>query len=146
MKGFLSGLTTNTNYMSKEIKTFVKGMVATFKKQLKIKSPSKVMFEIGDYTMQGFTDAIKDSVSAVRAAVNEVASEVSTPISGMSAGAGLVRSTASGGIGGSSSVSNVTNNYNLVQNNTSPKPLSALETYQARRRQISMVKALTQAI
>lgn len=146
MKGFLSGFTTNTNYMSKEIKTFVKGMVATFKKQLKIKSPSKVMFEIGDYTMQGFTEAIKDSVSAVRAAVNEVASEVSTPLSGMSAGAGLVRSTASGGIGGSSSVSNVTNNYNLVQNNTSPKPLSALETYQARRRQISMVKALTQAI
>ena len=146
MKGFLSGLTTNTNYMSKEIKTFVKGMVATFKKQLKIKSPSKVMFEIGDYTMQGFTEAIKDSVSAVRAAVNEVASEVSTPLSGMSAGAGLVRSTASGGIGGSSSVSNITNNYNLVQNNTSPKPLSALETYQARRRQISMVKALTQAI
>lgn len=146
MKGFLSGLTTNTNYMSKEIKTFVKGMVATFKKQLKIKSPSKVMFEIGDYTMQGFTEAIKDSVVAVRAAVNEVASEVSTPLSGMSAGAGLVRSTASGGIGGSSSVSNITNNYNLVQNNTSPKPLSALETYQARRRQISMVKALTQAI
>ncbi|MBO5840370.1 MAG: hypothetical protein J6Q86_02945 [Methanobrevibacter sp.] len=146
MKGFLSGLTTNTNYMSKEIKTFVKGMVATFKKQLKIKSPSKVMFEIGDYTMQGFTEAIKDSVSAVREAVNDVVSEVSTPLSGMSAGAGLVRSTASGGVGGSSSVSNITNNYNLVQNNTSPTPLSALETYQARRRQISMVKALTQAI
>ena len=33
--------------------------------------------------------------------------------------------------------------YNLVQNNTSPKSLSALETYQARRKQIAMMKAAT---
>jgi hypothetical protein len=38
---------------------------------------------------------------------------------------------------------NTVNNYNLVQNNTSPKSLSALETYQARREQLAMVKAFT---
>ena len=37
----------------------------------------------------------------------------------------------------------VINNYNLVQNNTSPKSLSALQTYQARRQQLAMVKAMT---
>ena len=40
------------------------------------------------------------------------------------------------------SVNNSTvNNYNLVQNNTSPKSLSALETFQARREQIELIKA-----
>jgi hypothetical protein len=41
---------------------------------------------------------------------------------------------------------NITNNYNLVQNNNSPKSLSALETYKARQRQIAMVKAATQTV
>ena len=40
----------------------------------------------------------------------------------------------------------IVNNYNLVQNNTSPKSLSALETYRARRQQVSMVKAMTQPV
>ena len=38
--------------------------------------------------------------------------------------------------------STINNNYNLVQNNTSPKALSALETYQARRQQLAMIKAM----
>lgn len=42
--------------------------------------------------------------------------------------------------GPSGSTNNVTNNYNLVQNNTSPKALSALDTYRARRQQIAMLK------
>lgn len=146
MKGFVSGLTTNTDYMNKNIRTWVSSMLDTFKKELKISSPSKVMYEIGDFTVMGFTDALKDGILSVRDVVGNIASEVSTPLSGLDINAGLVRSTANQGLYGSSSVSNVTNNYNLVQNNTSPKPLSALETYQARRRQISMVKAMTQAV
>ena len=144
MKGFVDGLTTNTDYMSSNIQTFVKAMVNQFKKQLKIKSPSKVMYDIGDYTMQGFTDALKAGITSVRDVVGDIASAASMPLSGMDINTGLTRATASQSLGGSS-VSNVTNNYNLVQNNTSPKPLSALETYQARRRQISMVKAMTQS-
>ncbi|MBO4592370.1 MAG: phage tail tape measure protein, partial [Eubacterium sp.] len=41
-----------------------------------------------------------------------------------------------------SNVSNVTNNYNLNQTNNSPKSLSALETYQARRQQIALLKSI----
>lgn len=48
------------------------------------------------------------------------------------------------GLNSQTSAGNViTNNYNLVQNNTSPKALTALETYQARRQQIAMAKAVT---
>ena len=39
-------------------------------------------------------------------------------------------------------VSTVNNHYNLVQNNTSPKSLSALETFQARRQQVAMLKSM----
>ena len=42
--------------------------------------------------------------------------------------------------GGSAGGNSVVNNYNLVQNNTSPKSLSALDTYRARRQQIAMLK------
>lgn len=41
-----------------------------------------------------------------------------------------------------SNVSNVTNNYNLNQTNNSPKSLSALETYQARRQQLALLKSI----
>ena len=39
-------------------------------------------------------------------------------------------------------ISNVTNNYNMNQTNNSPKSLSALETFQARRQQLSMLKSI----
>ena len=48
-----------------------------------------------------------------------------------------------GATGGSGRIgSTVNNTYNLVQNNTSPKSLSALDTYQARRQQVAMLKAM----
>lgn len=146
MKGFVNGLTKNTDYMDARVKTFVKAMVNSFKKQLNIKSPSKVMLEIGEYTGEGFTNGLLNSVKAVQDAVSLISDSVSTPLNGMSDNINLARSIGAIANGGNSSVSNnnVVNNYNLVQNNNSPKPLSALETYQARRRQVAMVKALTQ--
>lgn len=99
MQGFLNGLTENTDYMSKYIKTYVNSMVDTFKKDLNASGIS------------------------IGAASTGIASTVNS--------------------GSSYNTAHVTNNYNLVQNNTSPKSLSALETYQARRQQVAMVKAMT---
>ena len=48
----------------------------------------------------------------------------------------------SGGAVYTSAPTNVTNNYNLSQTNNSPKSLSALETYQARRQQIVQLKGM----
>lgn len=143
MKGFVKGLTTNTDYMTSQIKTFVKGMVNQFKKQLKIKSPSRVMMEIGDFTGQGFVEGLKDTIGNVKEAATELAKSVSTPFDSATTSFDGIRAAVTGPNGSGVAQSNVTNNYNLIQNNTSPKALSALETYRARRQQIAMVKALT---
>ena len=143
MKGFVNGLTKNTDYMTDEIKTFVSGMVDTFKKELKIKSPSRVMMSIGDYTGQGFVEGLKETINNVKKTAGQMAHAVATPLDGLKTDIGFVKASVGDSKGLASQTNNVVNNYNLTQNNTSPKSLSALETYQARRQQIAMVKAMT---
>jgi hypothetical protein len=139
MQGFFDGLTKNTDYMSEEIQTYVKAMVDTFKKDLKIASPSKVMMQLGEFTGDGFIEGLKDTIGAVKSVEAEIASGAASPL------ARGDYSVIRGGLyaGGYAGGNSVVNNYNLVQNNTSPKALSALETYRARRAQIALVKALT---
>lgn len=140
LKGFIDGFSLNTDYMTTEIKTFVKGMIDQFKSQLQIHSPSRVTFSLGEYTGEGFVDGVMSLMRRAKAAASELASAVSSPLDGISGEITSFRAAApqsayGPGAGG------VVNNYNLVQNNNSPKSLSALETYQARRRQIALVKA-----
>ena len=143
MKGFFTGLSKDTSYMDKEIKIFVRSMIDSVKKELKIKSPSKVMESIGDYTGEGLIVGLKNSLNNVKRAAVDIANAVSMPLDPIKADiSGAVASVNSGSTAGSTSNS-VVNNYNLVQNNTSPKSLSALDTYQARRRQIALIQAVT---
>lgn len=148
MKGFVDGLTKNTDYMDKNVKTFVKSMVNTFKKELQIKSPSKVMFGIGEFTGEGFDNGLMSVIKSIQETAARIADAVSMPLDNITPDINGVRSSVNRG--GNNGVygtnNNVVNNYNLVQNNTSPKPLTALETYQARRRQIAMMKAATQNV
>lgn len=147
MKGFIDGLTKNTDYMDKNVKTFVSSMIDTFKKELKISSPSKVMFGIGEFTGEGFDNGLLSVVKQIQATARQIASAVSSPLDGVTADIGGVRSSvAQGGYNGAYGTNNnvVNNNYSLVQNNTSPRALTALETYRARRQQIAMMKAATQ--
>lgn len=143
MRGFVNGLTQNTDYLSEEVKTFVAGMVDTFKKELKISSPSRVMMSIGDFTGQGFVDGLKDTINNVKKTASKMAEAVSSPLDTVKTDIGSVKTSVGNGnaLGGQNN--NVVNNYNLTQNNTSPKSLSALETYQARRQQVALVKAMT---
>lgn len=143
MKGFVSGLTKDTDYMSNAVKTLVKGMVNTFKSELKINSPSKVTELLGQFTGVGFADGIKNTINKVKEAANSLVNASSQSLEGVKSSIDTARANvgnANNGVGGT----NITNNYNLVQNNTSPKSLSALETYKARQRQLAMVKAATQ--
>lgn len=140
MQGFIDGLTANTDYMSEEVQTYVKAMIDTFKKELKIASPSKVMLQLGEFTGDGFVDGLRDTIGAVKTAASDIARGAASPLGA------LDYSAIRGGMYGAGAISggkSVVNNYNLVQNNTSPKSLSALETYRARRAQIALVKALT---
>ena len=146
MTGFVNGLTKNTDYLSKEVKTFINSMLATFKKKLKIKSPSRVMEVIGDYTGEGFVLGLKDTINSVRDVASEMAKAAAVPLEDLQKDVNLSRAAVNtSGEGGAVGIgsSTVVNNYNLTQNNTSPKSLSALETYRARRQQIELVKALT---
>ena len=118
-------------------------MVDTFKSELKIKSPSRVMMELGDYTGTGFVDGLKDTISNVKKAAISMADAVATPLDDMKTNIGGIKSAVGSQNGVVPTNNTVINNYELVQNNTSPKSLSALETYQARRQQIAMIKALT---
>lgn len=144
MKGFLDGLTSDTNYMSDEIKTYIAAMVDTFKKELKISSPSKVMEAIGDYTGTGLVEGLKSTIADIKKTASTMAQAVATPLDNMSASADALRASyGSYNSAAGQGATTVNNNYNLVQNNTSPKALTALETYTARRQQIAMIKALT---
>jgi virulence-associated protein VapD len=143
MQGFINGLTESTDYMSDEIKTYISAMVDTFKKELQINSPSKVMMEIGNYTGIGLVDGLKNTISEVKKTATSMAQTMATPLDSMKTSFGDIKSAVSGPNGSGAVNNSVVNNYNLVQNNNSPKSLSALETYQARRQQVAMIKALT---
>lgn len=137
LKGFLSGLTSDTDYMDEEIRTFISAMVDQFKEELDIHSPSKLMEKLGGFTGTGFVDGFKDKIVDIRKAAQEMAQSASVPLNTSNYGSGISRGYNNAQYGG------ITNNYNLIQNNTSPKSLSALDTFKARRRQIALVKALT---
>ena len=91
-------------------------------------------------------------VNGMKSIVSNAKTEVSNALSGsgMSVISEVKNTTgiASGVVGFSggavftSAPANVTNNYNLSQTNNSPKSLSALETYQARRQQIVQLKGM----
>lgn len=149
MNGFVSGLTTNTDYLDSAVQTIISGMIDQFKEQLDIHSPSKVLEKIGDYTGEGFVNGLKNTINQIKSTVGDIADSVSLPLSSVKASINGAKSSISGNGAQMRNISNsttVVNNYNLVQNNRSPKALSALDTYRARRQQVSMVKAMTQSV
>ncbi len=139
MQGFIDGLTKNTDYMSKGIKGFVKSIVKQIKTELKIKSPSRVTMALGEFTGEGFGEGLAKTINYVKQKASLLANSVAQPLDDFHASIGTVQGVTSTPMTSTS----VVNNYNLVQNNTSPKSLSALETYRARRQQVAMVKAMT---
>ena len=147
MKSFVNGMTANTSYMGANIKTFINAMVDEFKKDLGIHSPSKVTGQLGSYTGEGFVEGFMDWIPEAEKAAGKLSEAAKTPIEQLrdAINQRIPQNATAGAAGAAVGTTNVTNNYNLTQNNTSPKPLTALETYQARRRQVNMVKALTSA-
>lgn len=135
MKGFLSGLTTNTDYMEASVKTFVSGMVDTFKKQLGIRSPSRVAAGLGELTGEGFADGLLKMVNIVKDAAKEITDTVTESLdfdNTLSTAKGAIY-TASGAAGynrnaGGFSGSN-TQVINFNQVNNSPKALDRLTIY-----------------
>lgn len=145
MAGFTTGLTKDTDYMTSAIKTMIQAMVDQFKSDLDIHSPSKVTEGLGIFTGQGFGNGLLESIKRVQQNARQFINSVTSPIGNYTTEIGNVRRTvgANNNRGSAPVTQTVVNNYNLVQNNTSPKSLSALDTYRARRQQVNMLKAMT---
>lgn len=144
MAGFASGLLENTDYMEESVRKIISALVDEFKEGLDIHSPSKVLEKLGAFAGEGFADGLESVIGLVKESADKLINTASNPLSGIKGGfQEALSGIASGGISGFGNSTNVVNNYNLIQNNTSPKSLSALETYQARRQQLAMLKTLT---
>ena len=134
MKGFLEGLTSDSEYMEQSVKTFIDGMVGEFKKQLGIASPSKVAFQLGEFVGEGFTDGLLDMISAVKKAAQEVTDTVKSSLDiseDVSAAKSAISSASGTGLNRStgSFVGDRTQIINFNQVNNSPKALDRLTIY-----------------
>ena len=146
MKGFLSGLTANTSYMEESVRTFISGMVDTFKQQLGIHSPSRVTMEIGELAGEGFADGILKMVNAVKDAAKDI-SETLTDNLDISDSLKATKNSialASGQAGYNRNAGQFVGDRNQIINfnqiNNSPKALDRLTIYRQTQNQLFSAK------
>lgn len=89
-KGFLTGLTSQQKAIEKKMVDIAKGMQKAIKRALGIRSPSRVMAEVGRYSTQGLAAGLTEALPHVDKALNEVGSRVASarPVIGAAAAAG----------------------------------------------------------
>lgn len=146
MQGFINGVNDRLAPAREAVANGVRSMLDTLKKTQKEGSPSKITMQSGVYFGQGYINGIRSTLKQAQSIASELAESAIKPLNmtpNINGIRSAVNSAYGANTGGAVSTSNVTNNYNLVQNNSSPKPLTALDTYRARRQQIAMIKAAT---
>ena len=125
MKGFIKGMKSEKENMSGAIKTIANELVAKFKKQLKIKSPSRVFAnEVGQFIPSGIALGIKDNAKALMNSVKSLTNQAVGLSQEMLSG---VQVPALAGAGGSTTTTSIVNNY--TQNINAPKQPSRIELY-----------------
>ena len=123
-EGFMRGISSMTRPLVDVVKDLVKEAISELDSRQMIQNAKASAKEL--FGSAGSALSFGDISGAKAGVVN----------TGTAAAAAMAARTAGSG-------SRITNNtYNLVQNNTSPKALTALETYQARRQQVAMIKAM----
>ena len=142
-QGFVNGMGSKESAVYQKAKALAQQAVKGLKDGQKEGSPSKITIQSGKYFGEGYELGIESMIKKVAAAARKLVDGAADPLSfGNISGIRQVTAPVSAGAmaGRGSTVNN--NTYNLVQNNTSPKALTALETYQARRQQVAMIKAM----
>lgn len=133
MKGFIEGLTENTDYMKGAVKEFLDGMIDTFRRELGIHSPSKVTMKLGAFTGEGFADGLKDMVKTVKKVAENIADTVTDTLDfgDMDGIKSLASVSASNGVNRQNGANNTptTQVINFNQTNNSPKALDRLTIY-----------------
>lgn len=82
INGLLKGIGNGTKAVVNKIKDICKGALDAVKNFFGIKSPSKVMAQMGKYLMQGFGNGIEDNAKAVVDAATEANSDIISAFSG----------------------------------------------------------------
>ena len=137
--GFIKGFNSKNSKVNESVENWAENIVKTVKKQLKIKSPSRVFrYEVAGNIIDGFIKGIATRTRSAVKTMKEFSNKMtdSANISIGSAKRGMLLS--SGGA--------VTNNnsptYNFYQTNNSPKALSRLEIYRDTRNMIKFQAGL----
>lgn len=147
--GIEKGSSSKNNSIFGAMASLASGMVKTFRKNLEIKSPSRIFMKLASYIPEGIKKGIERNkgraISAVEKMTNEVATagekiknniylnDVKTKLKTTIAKQAPQMALAGAG---SSNISNVTFN----QYNTSPKALDSLEVYRNTQKQINLFK------
>jgi len=87
-QGIVDGLDSQVKAMEKSIANLVKKLVAAVKKELKIKSPSKVTAYLGKMTGVGFIEGIEDQLGRLKKVAAMTADASLSPLESRSATAG----------------------------------------------------------
>lgn len=74
VQGFANGMKKNKKKLDAVTRQIANGIIATAKKTLKIKSPSRVFEQIGAYTGEGFIVGLDKTQSDVQASINNMLS------------------------------------------------------------------------
>ena len=141
VKGLWQGISDMSAWIASKIKGFGQGVINGLKKFFKIESPSKVMADqVGKWLALGIGEGFDENMNAV---TKDMTKDLNSAVQGLSADARVAFSgMQSGGTAAASHNNTVNNNYNFVQNNTSPKALSRLEIYRQTRNQLAFARGV----
>lgn len=73
MRGFLNGITSLAGQIRDRARSIADSVKNTIKSALRIASPSKVMKQLGEWTVEGLDDGLRSMMSDIRKTANELA-------------------------------------------------------------------------
>jgi phage-related protein len=114
-QGLVAGLAAQEKAIQKQMTRIANQLAAAIKKALKIKSPSRVMFNLGKFTTQGLIEGLE----SLRRRVEQAASDLATTsiIPTVRLGVQTSATTAGGAVGGNTgALSSTTNVFNQTVN------------------------------
>lgn len=114
-QGLVAGLQSQEKAIDKQMLKIANSMAAAIKKALKIKSPSRVMADLGRFISQGLIDGIRSLTGGVRSAALALAQTAIAPTIKLGA-PGSVASDVRSGFGGSAAAAGSVLNYNQTVN------------------------------
>lgn len=92
-KGLANGITAGRTAVTNAARALANAAINTVNNTLRIKSPSRVMMQSGEYTGEGFAIGINNTLGMVSRSASELASMAANQTTTRSPAAGLARST-----------------------------------------------------